>query len=138
MVIKKNSKSSKHSFFRLGVLNGTASRSLHSPPVAFDEIEKRVTAPLPYTQNPHRNKIPSFAQSEPITRGNSIPSDAADLAARPMSSSQNVPYRSKALPPIIRSQQQKPRRNENVLSSSKSGQLLENQRRIVRLIKHIK
>jgi len=56
--------------------------------------------------------------------------------ARPRSSSQNVPYRSKALPPIIRSQPQ--RRNGNVLSSNKSEQLLENQRRISRFIKHIK
>jgi len=62
--------------------------------------------------------------------------------ARPRSSSQNVPYRSKALPPIIHSQQQqqqqRQRRNGNVLSSNKSDQLLENQRRITRFIKHIK
>ena len=31
--------------FYLGVLNGIASRSLHSPPVAFEEIERRVSGP---------------------------------------------------------------------------------------------
>jgi hypothetical protein len=55
-----------------------------------------------------------------------------------MTSSRNIPYRSKALPPIIRSQQQKQNRNGNISSSNKSEQLLENQRRIARFIKHIK
>ncbi len=128
----------KSIFFWIGVLNGTASRSLHSPPIAFEDIEKRVSAPLPYSQNQHRNKIPSFIQSEPIIRDNSIPGEAADLTARPMTSSRNIPYRSKALPPIIRSQQQKQNRNGNISSSNKSEQLLENQRRIARFIKHIK
>ena len=59
-----------------------------------------------------------------------------------MSTSKNIPYRSKALPPIIRSQQpqqQKPvRRNGNSTSTNRSDQFLENQRRIARFIKHIK
>ncbi len=73
-----------------------------------------------------------------ITRDNSIPGDIADVIARPMSSSQHVPYRSKALPPINRSQEQRFRRNGNNSSSNKSDHLLENQRRIARFIKHIK
>jgi hypothetical protein len=114
------------SFFGIGILNGTVSRSLHSPPVAFEEIEKRVSGPLPYSsQRQHRNKI-------------SIPGDAADLTARPMSSNQNAQYRYKALPPIHSQQQQKQRRNGNVPSSNRSDQLLDNQRRISRFIKHIK
>jgi hypothetical protein len=116
------------------VLNGTASRSLHSPPVAFEEIEKRVTGPLPYSQN----TFSSFIKSEPITRDNSIPGDVAEVMARPMSSYQHTPYRSKALPPIARSQERKSRRSGNNLSSNKTDQLLENQRRIARFIKHIK
>jgi hypothetical protein len=117
-------------FFFIGVLNGTASRSLHSPPVAFEDIEKSVIAPLPYSQN----KLSSFIKSEPMTRDNSIPGDVADVMARQISSSQHVPYRSKALPPINRSHEQKSHRNGN----NKSDQLLENQRRIARFIKHIK
>ncbi|CAF2796492.1 unnamed protein product [Rotaria sp. Silwood2] len=123
------------------VLNGTVSRSLHSPPVAFEELEKRVSEPLSYSQNYHRNKIPSCIQSEPTKHDNSMPSDVADSIARPMSSSKNVPYRYKALPPIQQQQQQqlqKQRRNGNIVSSNKSEQLLETQRRIARFIKHIK
>ena len=119
----------------LGVLNG---RSLHSPPVAFEEIERRVPAPLPLTQRQNRNKIPSFVQSEPLTRDSSLPDDAADNTARALSSNQHVPYRGKALPPIIRSHQPRQRQNGHLLSSTKSDQLLENQRRIARFIKHIK
>ncbi|CAF4546769.1 unnamed protein product, partial [Rotaria magnacalcarata] len=53
-------------------------------------------------------------------------------------SSQNVSYRYKALPPIhYQQQQQQQRRNRNTISSNKSEQLLENQRRIARFIKHI-
>jgi hypothetical protein len=127
------------SFFGIGILNGTVSRSLHSPPVAFEEIEKRVSGPLPYSsQRQHRNKITSFVQSEPTQRDSSIPGDAADLTARPMSSNQNAQYRYKALPPIHSQQQQKQRRNGNVPSSNRSDQLLDNQRRISRFIKHIK
>jgi hypothetical protein len=130
------------------VLNGTASRSLHSPPVAFEEIERRVSGPLPFShsQNQQYSSIshhqnPSFAQSEPSTRDSSIPGDAADLMARPMSSSHHVPYRHKTLPPIHppqQQQQQQLRRNGSVPSSNKSEQLMENQRRIARFIKHIK
>jgi hypothetical protein len=59
--------------------------------------------------------------------------------ARPMSSSHNVQYRHKTLPPIrVSQQQQKQGRKSNIPSSSKTDQLLENQRRITRLIKHIK
>lgn len=120
----------------LGVLNG---RSLHSPPMAFEEIERRVPAPLPFTQRENRNKIPSFVQSEPLTRDSSLPGgDAADTTARALSSNQQIPQRGKALPPIIRSQQPRQRRNGHLLSSTKSDQLLENQRRIARFIKHIK
>ncbi|UJR10636.1 hypothetical protein I4U23_014832 [Adineta vaga] len=119
-----------------GILNNTASRSLHSPPIAFEEIEKRVTAPLSY----HQNDRPPFTQSEPTAYNHSIPDDAAiaaDLSARPMSSSQNIQNRYKALPPI-QSQRQKQRRNQYMLSSNKTEQLLQNQRRIVRFIKHMK
>jgi hypothetical protein len=55
-----------------------------------------------------------------------------------MSSNQNAQYRYKALPPIHSQQQQKQRRNGNVPSSNRSDQLLDNQRRISRFIKHIK
>jgi hypothetical protein len=59
--------------------------------------------------------------------------------ARPMSTSQNVQYRYKALPPInSQQQQQRQQRNRNIPSSNKSDQLFENQRRISRFIKHIK
>ncbi|CAF3575245.1 unnamed protein product [Rotaria socialis] len=123
------------------VLNGAVSRSLHSPPVAFEELEKRVPAPLSYSQNYRRNKITSI-HSEPASHDNSsIPNDAADLIARSMPSSQNLSYRYKALPPIHyqqQQQQQQQRRNRNTISSNKSEQLLENQRRIARFIKHIK
>ncbi|CAF3576825.1 unnamed protein product [Rotaria sordida] len=121
------------------VLNGTVSRPLHSPPVAFEELEKRVSEPLSYSQNYHHNKIPSGIQSEPIVRDNSIPNDVADSTARPISSSKNIPHRYKALPPIQQQQQQqRQRRNGNITSSNKSEQLLANQRRISRFIKHIK
>lgn len=104
-----------------------------------------MNAPLPYSsQNTHRSKLPSFIQSEPIQRDNSIPDEAADLTARPIT--QRIPYRSKALPPITRSQQtqqqqqqpSKQRRNGNIVVSHKPDPLLENQRRIARFIKHIK
>ncbi len=130
--------------FYIGVLNGTASRSLHSPPVAFDEIERRVSGPLPFShpQNPPlssivHNKNSSFIQSEPPSRDSSIHGDAADLIARPMSSAYNMAYRNKTLPPI-HPQKQQQRHNGSVPSSNKSEQLLENQRRIARFIKHIK
>ncbi len=56
-----------------------------------------------------------------------------------MSTSQNVQYRYKALPPInSQQQQQRQQRNRNIPSSNKSDQLFENQRRISRFIKHIK
>jgi len=56
-----------------------------------------------------------------------------------MSASKNAPSRSKVLPPIIRSQPQRSiRRNPNSLSLNRPTQLLENQRRIARFIKHIK
>jgi hypothetical protein len=42
------------------------------------------------------------------------------------------------LPPICPQQQQQQRRNGSIPSSNKAEQLLENQRRIARLIKHIK
>ena len=116
------------------MLNG---RSLHSPPVAFEEIEKRVPAPLPFTQR-DQNKLPSFARSEPLTHDSSLPGDAADLMARPMSSNQHVPSHSKPLPPIIRGHPGRQRRNAHLLASNKSNQLLENQRRITRFIKNIK
>ena len=79
-------------------------------------------------------------QSEPATRDNSIPSDVADSMARSTSSFQNAPYRYKGLPPIHYQQQQKQKqhRNGNISSLNKSEQLLENQRRIARFIKHIK
>ncbi|CAF0895169.1 unnamed protein product [Rotaria sp. Silwood1] len=122
-----------------GVLNGTVSRSLHSPPVAFEELEKRVSEPLSYSQNYHPNKIPSCIQSEPTKRDNSVSGNVADSIARPMSTSKNIPYRYNALPPIQQQQQQqKQRRNGNILASNKSGQLIENQRRIARFIKHVK
>ena len=126
-----------------GILNGTAARSLHSPPVAFEEIERRVSGPLqyPHTQSQqyfssHSHQRPSVAPSEPSTRDGSLPGDVADLTARPMSAAHTVPYRHKALPPIQPQQQQ--RRNGSVPSSNKSDQLIENRRRIARLIKHIK
>ncbi|UJR35192.1 hypothetical protein I4U23_027959 [Adineta vaga] len=125
-----------------GVLTGTAGRSLHSPPVAFEEIERRVNAPLPlsHPQNQQlgsivHHKNSSFIQSEPPSRDSSIHGDAADMTARPISSAQNVPYRHKTLPPIHPQQQ---RRNGSVPSSNKADQLLENQRRIARFIKNIK
>ncbi len=131
--------------FCIGILNGTSSRSLHSPPVAFEEIERRVSGPLPFSHlhNQQLSSIahhqnPSFVQSEPSTRDGSLPGDTADLMARPMSSSQSVPYRHKTLPPICPQQQQQQRRNGSIPSSNKAEQLLENQRRIARLIKHIK
>ncbi len=58
--------------------------------------------------------------------------------ARPMSSSHTVPYRHKPLPPIYPQQQQQQRRNGSLPPANKADQLLENQRRIARLIKHIK
>jgi len=131
------------SCFCLGVLNGTVSRSLHSPPIAFEEIERRVSGPLPFSHSQsqqfssvahHQN--PSFVQSEPSTRDSSLRGDTADVTARPMSSAHNVPYRHKTLPPIYPQQQQQ-RRNGSVPSSNKSEQLLENQRRIARFIKNI-
>lgn len=120
--------------YSLGVLNG---RSLHSPPVAFEEIEKRVQAPLPFTQRDH-NKLPSFARSEPLTHDSSLPGDAADLMARPLSSNPKAPIRSKPLPPIIRGHQGRQRRNAHLQASNRADQLLENQRRITRFIKNIK
>ncbi|CAF2941831.1 unnamed protein product [Rotaria sp. Silwood2] len=131
-----------------GVLNGKTGRSLHSPPVAFEEIERRVSGPSlfshsqnqPYSSIAH-NQNSSFVQSEPSTRDNSLPGDAADLMARPMSSSHSVPYRHKTLPPIYPpppQQQQQQRRNGSVPSTNKAEQLLENQQRIARFIKHIK
>lgn len=108
--------------------------------MAFEEIERRVTGPLPYTHSSighHQNS--SFVQSEPSTRDGSLPGDAADLMARPMSSTHHTPYRHKTLPPIYPTQQQQqPRRNGSVPSSNKTEQLMENQRRIARFIKHIK
>ncbi|CAF1502229.1 unnamed protein product, partial [Adineta ricciae] len=131
-------------FKKNGVLNGTAARSLHSPPVAFEEIERRVIAPLPL---PHastqqlgsvlHHKNSSFIQSEPPSRDNSVQGDAADMMARPLSSAHQVPYRHKTLPPI-HPQPQQQRRNGSVPSSNKSDQLLENQRRIARFIKNLK
>ena len=132
--------------FSLGILNGTVSRSLHSPPVAFEEIERRVTAPLslsksksqPYPSITHQQN-PSSIQSEPTRRDSSVPGDTADLMARPLSSSNTVPYRHKTLPPIYpQQQQQQQRRNGSVPTPNKGEQLLENQRRIARFIKHIK
>ncbi len=56
-----------------------------------------------------------------------------------MSSSHTVPYRHKTLPPIYPQQpQQQQRRNGSLPPANKADQLLENQRRIARLIKHIK
>ncbi len=130
----------KHSWFTsfcLGVLNGTASRSLHSPPVAFEEIERRVSGPIPFSHT-QSQQFSSVVQSEPPTRDSSLPGDAADLLARPMSSAHNIPYRHKTLPPIYPQQQQQQRRNGSVPSPNKGEQLLENQRRIARFIKHIK
>jgi len=127
------------------VINGTASRSLHSPPIAFQDIERRVSGPLPFSHSQnqpissiahHQNS--SFVRSEPSTRDSSLPGDTADLMARPMSSSHTVPYRHKPLPPIYPQQQQQQRRNGSLPSANKAEQLLENQRRIARLIKHIK
>lgn len=122
---------------KTGVLNGTASRALHSPPVAFEEIERRVSGPLPYAYASNQQN-PFFAQSEPPTRDSSLPGDAADLMARPISSTQSVPYRHKTLPPIQPQNQQQIRRNGSVPAPNKADQLLENQRRIARFIKHIK
>ncbi len=126
------------------MLNGTASRSLHSPPVAFEEIERRVSGPLPYshTQSQQFSTIPphqrhSSTQSERSIHDGSLPGDTADLMARPMSSSHTVPYRHKPLPPI-HPQPQQQRRNGNVPSSNKAEELMANQRRIARFIKHIK
>ncbi|CAF0764701.1 unnamed protein product [Rotaria sp. Silwood1] len=126
-----------------GVLNGKTDRSLHSPPVAFEEIERRISGPLPFSHSQNQqyssivhNQNTSFIQSEPSTHDNSLPGDTADLMARPMSSSHSVPYRHKTLPPIYPQQQQ--RRNGSIPSTNKTEQLLENQRRIARFIKHIK
>ena len=121
---------------------GTGSRSLHSPPVAFEEIERRVSGPLPlshaHTQSQQFSTIipprhPPSVQSD--TRDGSLPGDAADLMARPLSSTHNAPYRHKPLPPIHAQQQ---RRNGSVPSSNKTEELMANQRRIARFIKHIK
>lgn len=128
-----------------GVLNGTAPRSLHSPPVAFEEIERRVSGPLQYSHTSSQQQFssnntrqrPSVAPSESSTCDGSLPGDNADSIARPMSAAHTVPYRHKALPPI-QSQPQQHRRNGSVPSSNKPDQLLENQRRIARFIKHIK
>lgn len=130
----------------LGVLNGTVSRSLHTPPVAFAEIERRVPAPLPYSQAPGlpRPKMPSVSISEVNTRDNSLHGDAADQMARPMSSNYQAQYRLKTLPPIPSqtqqpAQQQSKRRPKGLSpGSSQADQLLANQRRIARFIKHIK
>jgi len=120
------------------VLNGTEARSLHSPPLAFDEIEKRVTAPLAYSQSQHLHDIPSLIQSEPPASNGSIPDGVADLTARPISASQKIEKFYKTLPPIHSHRQQKQRRNKYVTSSNKSGQVLDTQRRIVRFIKYMK
>ena len=129
--------------FHKGVLNGKGNRSLHSPPVAFEEIERRVSGPLPLSRSQNRSssstghdKNPSCIFSEPPTHDGSLPEDTADLIARPISSSSlSVPYRHKTLPPINPQQQ---RRNSNVPLSNKAEQLIQNQQRIARLIKHIK
>jgi hypothetical protein len=113
--------------------------------VAFEEIERRVTGPLPFSSHSQNQQLssmslnkhhPSFAQSEPSTRDSSLPGDTADLIARPMSSTYNAQYRLKTLPPIHPQQQQ--RRNGSIPPPNKSDQFMENQRRITRLIKHIK
>ncbi|CAF0992035.1 unnamed protein product [Rotaria sordida] len=130
-----------------GVLSGKTGRSLHSPPVAFEEIERRVSGPLPISHQQNQqypsivhNQNSSFVQSEPSTRDNTLPGDTADLMARPMSSSYGVSYRHKPLPPINpqQLQQQQQGRRGSVPSTNKAEQLLENQRRIARFIKHIK
>jgi hypothetical protein len=115
------------------------SRSRHSPPIAFDNIERVVNGPLPYSQasNQQRQKVPSFVHSEPATRDNSLPGDIADAISRPLSSTRNTQYRSKMLPPI-RSQTQQQRLKDVNSSSIGAEQLLANQRRIARFIKHIK
>ncbi|CAF1065974.1 unnamed protein product [Adineta steineri] len=122
-----------------GVLNGNVSRSLHSPPIAFEEIEKRVTAPIPYSQNQRHPTMHPFTQSEPTAYNNSLPDDGAiaDLTARPISASQNIQNPYKPLPPIY-SQRQKQRRNKQILLSNKTDHLLQNQRRIVRFIRQMK
>ena len=124
----------------LGVLNGHVARSLHSPPVAFEDIERRVNGPLPYSQvsSQQRQKFSPFVHSEPGTRDSSIPGDAADLLARPMSSTHNAQYRLKTLPPIQSQATQQQRPKGLSPSSNKADQLLANQRRIARFIKHIK
>jgi hypothetical protein len=125
--------------FCIGVLNGTVSRSLHSPPVAFEEIERRVSGPLPFSHTQSQQFSTINPQQHPSsvhsTRDGSLPGDTADLMARPMSSAQTVPYRHKPLPPI---HPQPQRRNGSVPSSNKADELMANQRRIARFIKHIK
>ena len=109
---------------------------LHSPPMAFAEIERRVPAPLPFSQAPglQRPKMPSVPPPERDTRDNSVHSDAA----RPLSSSNRHPqYRPKALPPIHAQNQQRRMKGLNG-SLTKADQMLANQRRIARFIKHIK
>ncbi|CAF3746890.1 unnamed protein product [Adineta steineri] len=122
-----------------GVLNGNVSRSLHSPPIAFEEIEKRVTAPIPYSQNQRPTNMHPFTQSEPTAYNNSLLDDGAiaDLTARPISASQNLQNPYKPLPPIY-SQRQKQRRNKQILLSNKTDNILQNQRRIVRFIRQMK
>ncbi|CAF1253041.1 unnamed protein product [Adineta ricciae] len=115
-----------------GILNPPAARSLHSPPIAFEEIEKRVAAPLPYIQHDR----PPFTQSEPTAYNHSIPDENA-VAIDSTRPSENIQNRYKALPPI-QSQRQKQRRNKYALASNKTEQLLQNQRRIVRFIKQMK
>lgn len=117
--------------------------------MAFEQLEKRVSETLPYSQNYHRTKIPAL-QSGTQRHYSSIPSDTADVMARSISSSKKIPYRYKALPPISHQQQtyqqqlqqqqhrQKQRLNGHTVLPNKSEQLIEHQRRIARLIKHIK
>lgn len=42
----------ERTFSLLGVLNGSASRSLHSPSVALEDMARRVSAPLPLSRPP--------------------------------------------------------------------------------------
>lgn len=115
--------------FFLGILNGTtASRNLHSPPLAFDNIERRVSGPLPFSTNFH---------SEPASRDGSVAEQTADPSARPMSSNRFGPTRPKALPPI-RPQGERRREELSLSQTNKVEQLAQNKQRIARFIKHIK
>lgn len=107
--------------------------------MAFEDIERRANAAQVQTQihSQQRPKIASIAHSEPPTRDSSLPGDLADLTARPMSSTQNPNYRLRALPPI-QSQNQQSRNRSLPTTLNKAEQLLANQRRIARFIKHIK